>query len=288
MSNRTKYLLYAAYAIIVGVILLYALFPSETVKEYLVADINGRNPDLNLTIDELKPVFSLGIRLSGIDLNYSGQPFLRVNQITVMPELWSLLGKEKTFVFDGRTNDGDFEGKGVFSTGEKADQVEIVADFSGIRIETIPAIQRMPDREITGLLSGKVIYKGKGSAGTATVKLTLTDGTIDLLMPVFKLNRLDFEKIEADLVLSKTMARVKTCTLTGAQMDGTFSGTIRLRQPLGNSRINLRGTLELHRSFLGELTRTIPKGLLPKKISGGKGFPVTLKGTFENPHFALR
>ncbi|MEE8400047.1 MAG: type II secretion system protein GspN [Desulfobacterales bacterium] len=288
MSDRIKYCLYAAYGIIVGMILLYALFPSTTVKEYLVADINGRNPEFDLTVDGLEPAFLLGIRLSGIDLNYRGKPFLRVNHITVMPKLWSLLGKEKAFAFDGDTHGGDFEGKGVFSTGKTVDQVDIAADFSGIRIGTIPALQGLPGREITGLLGGKVIYKGKGAASTATVQLTLVDGIVGLQMPILKLDRLDFEKIEADLVFSRTMVQVKTGTLTGAQMDGTFSGTLRLRQPLANSRINLPGMLTLHRPFLDELVQTIPMGLLPKKISGGKAFPVKLKGTFKKPSFTLR
>ena len=288
MPNHTKYALYAAYVTIVGIVLLYALFPSETVKEYLIANVQGRNPDLGLTIDGVRPTLSLGIRLRKIGLEYKQSPMLDVDHIAIRPRLWSLLGEEKAFDFKGKTNDGRFSGTGGMSTGAKTGQIEIEVEFSDIQMDTIPAVQQLSDREITGLLGGKVVYIRKGIVGAVSANLTLENGIVDLDLPVLKLQRLSFEKIETDLALNRQMVRVRTFTLSGEQMDGDFSGTIRLKQPLGNSAIKLSGALKAHPLFLDELAKTIPKALFPKKLRGEKGLPVRLKGTLEKPGFALK
>jgi len=288
MPNHTKYALYAAYVAIVGMILLYVLFPSEIVKAYLIANMQARNPGFSLTIDGAKPTLSLGIRLHRIGLEHKQRPVLDVDHIAIKPKLWSLTGEEKAFDFSGKTNDGRFEGTAVISTGAKTGQVEIEVAFSDIQIETIPALEQLAERKITGLLGGKVVYTGKGVAGAATANLTLADGIIDLDLPVLKLKRLSFEEIETNLVLSKQMVRVKAFTVSGEQIDGDFSGTIRLKQPFGKSAIKLSGALKAHPLFLDELAKTIPKALFPKKLRGEEGLPVRLKGTLEKPGFALK
>ena len=66
-KNR-KWFAYFLYCFFVVVALLYIRFPSALFKDYLQAAANGRNSGVELTIQELHPVFPPGMVLTGVKL----------------------------------------------------------------------------------------------------------------------------------------------------------------------------------------------------------------------------
>lgn len=290
MFNTRQYFLYTIYGIMVTVIFIYVLFPSETVKAYLIQGLNRSNPDLSMTIDRIKPVFPPGIKLSAIDLYRSGKSLMDVGQITIRPKYLSLFGENQSANFTGDVYGGNFKGTAVLLTREPEPvrPMEINADFSGIQIEQIPFFETVFKRKISGRLQGKVLYKGKELAGTLTGNIILADSTIALPTSVFNLDHLTFESIEADLAFQSQMLQVKNCTLTGQQVKGSFSGFIRINTPFKESGINLSGTFKPQPSFIPALTQNIPKGLLPITVLSENGFTIRLRGTFAEPGYTVR
>lgn len=288
MNNSRKYSLYVTYAIVVGVLFIYLLFPGEKVKDYLAFHLNETHPDLSLSIDRIRPDFPPGIRTNGVSLYYRNSEVLGIEWASIAPKLLSLLGKKTTYAFIGRTLDGEFNGEAAILNDKDGPRFEIEGDFDNFQISRIPALQHFSERKMTGRLSGNVIYKGKGALGTTRINVTLSDGELELTTPVLNLDSIAFKTLEADLVLTGERLQVKTCEITGEQMEGNLSGTIHLKKPFKESTIQLRGRLKPQPAFLSDIKKIIPEALLPRKLTGRNGFPVTLNGTLEEPAFLLR
>ncbi len=288
MSNTKKWFLYLIYITAVTAIFLYYLFPSDTVKEYISFNLKNANPDFAISIDTIRPVFPPAIRLRAVSFYYAKGALFDAEQVTVAPKLLSLFRQKKIFSFKGSLNEGNFEGNIEISKNKPVPQTKIDARLSGIRISDIPGIQNMSDRKLSGRLDGKIVYENKGTTGTANAELTISDGIVELLTPIFTLESITFRSLEADVTINKQKLRINKCTIKGQQMDGNILGSVRLKDPLGTSILNLRGTIKPQRAFLADLRKSFPVNLLPKKLLAKNGFPITLKGTIEKPSFSLQ
>lgn len=281
MNNTRKWSLYLVYTAVVTLVLLYYLFPSDSVKAYVAFNLQKASPDLALAIDAVKPVFPPAIRLHAMSLSYGEATLLDVEEATVAPKLLSLLRQKKAFSFGGEIGEGDFGGSIEISRGASSPQTRIDAELTGIRVDDIAGIQEMFGREISGQLNASILYEREGTKEKADVKLTLTDGVIKLTSPIFALNDIAFRSLEADATLDGRKLQIKKCTIKGQQIDGNILGSIRLRSPLGASQIDLRGTLKPQRALLSVLRRS-------KLLSRNNNLPLTLTGTVENPSFSLQ
>jgi len=288
MSNTKKSFLYLIYTIVVAVIFLYYLFPSDKVKEYISSNLKIANPDFIVAIDTIRPVFPPAIRLHAVSFHYADGVLLDAERVTIAPKLSSLFRQKTIFSFKGRINGGNFKGNIEKLKDKSVPQTKIDVSLTGIQIDDIPGIQNLFDREISGRLDGNIVYESKGTTETTDVELTLSNGIVKLLTPVFALESIAFRSIEADATINKQKLQIKKCIIKGEQMDGNILGSVMLKNPLSTSLINLRGTIELQRSFLAGLRKSLPANLLPKRLLGKNGFPIMLKGTIENPSFSLQ
>lgn len=288
MLNNRQYFFYGLYGIAVTVFFLYLLFPSEKVREYLIYRVNRANPDFSMTIDRIIPVFPPGIRLNTVNLERSGQSILNVSRITLNPKLLSLFTKNQGAGFKGEVYGGTVKGTIRASGNNPSDQLEITADFSDIQIAKIPLLETALDRKISGRLDGKMIYKGRGFSGAANGNIKLTDSEIGLSSPILGLNSMNFDAVETDLMLQNRILRIKNCTVTGKQVKGNFSGTIRLSTSINESSLNLTGTFKPQPSFISALTQNVSTAFLPKSVLSDKGFTVRLRGTFADPGYTIR
>ncbi len=288
MSNSRKYILYTAYVIALSAVFLYSQFPSEKATAYLSHHLNRINADLTLSAHRIRPGFPPAIRVSGASLYHGENELLGVDRVTIAPKVMSYLADVTSYTFSGEAYDGRFGGKIDLGNDGGTGQLDMEVEFEGFQVNLIPAIQRLADRKISGRLGGNMVYTRKGSAGTANVAVTLSDGTIELQTPIPNMDKVTFKALVADLILSRDRLRIKKCDITGQQIEGSISGSIRLRTPFVQSTINLRGRLKPRPEFLSDLRKLIPEQLMPKKLLGKNGFPITLNGTLEKPGFLLR
>ena len=288
MSNSKKNILYILFTIVAGILFIYLLFPDEKVKDYMAFQLNRAYPDLRMSIDGVRLDFPPGIRLNGVSLQYSNSEMLRIERARITPKLLSLLRKRPFYVFSGRTLDGEFGGKAAVLNDKKGRRFEIEGDFKDLQISRIPALQNLGQRRIAGRLAGNMMYKGAGSAGTTRLNVTLSNGEFELSTPIPDLDSVTFDTLKADMVLTGERLQVKTCEITGQQIEGSLSGTIRLKKPFKEGTLHLRGRLKPQPEFLSDIKKIIPEALLPKKLTGRNGFPITLNGTLERPGFLLR
>ena len=288
MNRRRNRLLYVGYGIALAAVFLYVCFPSDKMMDYLALRVHQIDPQLTLSLEAMKPTLPFGIRISGASLSTGGNEVVVIDRIRIGPRLLSLAGDTATYHFEGETLDGVFAGRADLGKNADDSRIDIEAEFSGLDIDSIPILKTLSDRKITGRLDANVVYTGRGAVGTTHVSATLADGILELLMPVPGLEDIAFQTIKTELVLNQGRINVKGCAIESSSLEGNLAGTIRLKKPIGESTLALKGRIKPRPELVSMLKQNLPKVLLPKRLLGKNGFPVTLNGTFAHPGFLLR
>ncbi|MBW2603143.1 MAG: type II secretion system protein GspN [Deltaproteobacteria bacterium] len=288
MKNTPKWLLYSIYVLAAIVFFIYYLFPSDKVKNYVTSGFNNINSDINISIDHVSPAFPFGLKLFKVNFYHMDNALLETDQIKVVPNLLSLFRSKIIFFFQGRAFEGILEGKGEFIKNRPDQNVIIEGKFSNINIKEMSAVKQYIGRNLTGMLEGNFTYRnGKKSGATHGARFVISDGEIELLKPVFKLENIYFSKIEAEMTMENQRVKVKRCIIKASPLDGNVSGLINLREPFGQSNLRLLGVIKPNREFLIELGKDFPANLLPEKIFSKRVVRIRIYGTLDEPRFFL-
>jgi type II secretion system protein N len=262
MKNTPKWLLYSIYVIAAIVFFIYYLFPSDKIKNYVTSGFNKLNRNINISIDHVSPAFPLGLKLYKVNFYHMDNTLLETEQIKIVPNLLSLFRSKVIFFFKGKAYKGILEGKGEFIKNRPDQHVVIDGKFSKINIKEIPAVKQFIGRNLTGLLEGNFTYHNDEKlGGTSEVRCVISDGEIELLKPVFKLENIYFSKIEAEMTMRNQRLKVKRCIINASPMDGNVSGLINLREPFGQSDLRLLGVINPNQEFLAGLGKDLPINL---------------------------
>ena len=288
MKNAGKWLLCSIYIIVITALFIYYLFPSDAVKKYIAFNLNRANPELNITIDNIKPVFPPGLRLYNVSLYRLSNLLIEAEQIKITHGLLSLFRPKTTFFFNAEAYEGILKGRADIM----ANKLMIHADLSGVRTKDMSVVQnlsnhKMLGRKISGMLSGKITYSGNREfAGTVNAKLTLSNCEVEFLTPVFNLESFSFESIAADIAMNNQKIQINECIIKGKHADGRISGSVSLKNPLGKSVLNLAGTIKPHHLLIENLQNIFPVKSLLK--TGKGGLSIRLYGTIAQPDFSLK
>ena len=288
MNNTQKWLLYSVYVLAAVVFFIYYLFPSDKVKNYITSGFNGLNSNVNISIDHVSPAFPPGLKLYNVNFYHMNNTLFETEQIKVVPNLLSLFRSKIIFFFKGRAYKGILEGKGEFIKNKPDQNVVIEGKFSNININEISPVKQFVGRNLTGVLEGNFTYRDGGKlGGILDARFVVSDGEIELLTPVFKLERIHFSKIEAEMTMENQRLKVKRCIITASPADGNVSGLINLREPLGQSYLRLLGVIKPNQEFLAELGKDFPTNLLPEEIFSKRVVRIRIYGTLDEPRFFL-
>ena len=296
MNNSKKRLLYFIYIIAITALSIYYLFPSDAVKKYIAFNFNKANPDFHISIDFIKPALPPGLALYNISLYHLNDLLFDVKQIKIIPDLLSFFGTKTTFSFKGRAYEGILEGNGAlikkpgiknpsikYMDGRK---ISLKTKLCGINIKNISTIQRLAGREITGILDGSFSFNNRESTGTLRADINMSDCEVELLLPVFNLKRVAFTDIKTKAVINNKKIQINECIIKGNQADGRISGSVNLKNPPGQSVLNLTGTIKPNQKYIENLQKSFPVKLLLK--TGEGSLPIRLYGTIDQPCFSLK
>jgi type II secretion system protein N len=288
MKNTPKWLLYSIYVLVAIVFFIYYLFPSDKIKNYVTSGFNKLNRNINISIDHVSPAFPLGLKLYKVNFYHMDNTLLEAEQIKIVPNLLSLFRSKVIFFFKAKAYMGILEGKGEFIKNRPDQHVVIDGKFSKINIKEIPAVKQFIGRNLTGILEGNFTYHNDEKlGGTSEVRCVISDGEIELLKPVFKLENISFSKIEAEMTIGNQRLKVKRCIINAIPMDGNVSGLINLREPFEQSDLRLLGVIKPNQEFLAELGKGLPTNLLPKEIFSKRVVRIRIYGTLDEPRFFL-
>jgi len=287
MKISKKSLLYTVYIIAITGFFLYYLFPSDTLKTYLAYRLSQGNPDITVTIDRVSPVIPPGINLHDVGIIHRNKAIIDLDSLKIMPGILSLFSAKSTVNFKGRVNAGTFSGRAEIDDNSGRLDVKGDGRISGIQVQGIPALQRLPADKIAGVLNGNFTYATAGPNRSLEGKLTLSQFRIELNKAVFNLKSLEFRDIDAELMLKNDILTIKNTTAKGNQLDADLTGTIGLTGKPGENALDLTVSVTPHHLLLAKIEKTLPMDFLRGKKAGNAAISFNIDGTLDEPGFSL-
>ena len=279
---------YLAFALAAVVFFLYVLFPEDAVRAYLDSRVAAMDPQLTIGTAAIRPSIPPGLNISGMDIIQDGVRLLRVDNVRVRPELTSLFDDEKRFQLNASLAGGRIIGQGSIAGNGAGGLTQLSADLDAIRIEQIDAAKRLERFSPKGMLSGHVT-RGEGRAKDGLSGIITTSGlTIKLANPMFGIADIQVATSNTEFSIDGRTVRLKSLTFDGPMVEGRIGGTIELRQPLAQSRLNLTGNAKPQPDLLARLQETIPQGLLNPRTLGTRGLTFRVRGTIDSPDLSTR
>jgi type II secretion system protein N len=280
-------LLYTVYIIAITGFFLYFLFPSDTLKTYLAYRLSQGNPDITVTIERVSPAIPPGLNLHDVGIVHQNKALVDLDSLKIMPAILSLFSDKSSLKFKGRVNAGTFSGRAELDDNSQGQAVKCDGTISGIQVQGIPALQRLPADKIFGVLNGNFSYVNAGPNRSMGGKLTLSQCRIELNKAAFSLKSLEFKNIDADLMLQNDTLTIKHTSAKGNQLDADLTGTIGFTGQTGKNALNLTVSVTPHHLLLAKIEKTLPMDFLRKQKAGKAAISFKIDGTLDEPGFSL-
>jgi type II secretion system protein N len=267
---------------------LYLGFPSDHINTYMVNQINGINPQIEVTIERIAPALPPGIRLYHVDLYHREHVWGRFENIKIIPHLFSLFGSQKGFSFAAKAYAGEIKGTAEFEKNSPVARMVVDTTLTGLQVKDVDAIQALSEYSISGLLDGTLAFQSDARNQILKGDLSLSDVRVDLTIPLFNQGSLEFNDVTAQLVLNNHNLTIENCRLKGKQLDASVSGSIMLNRDFSRGTLNLEATIDPHHLLLAAIKKSLPFVFLKNGKTDDKDLKVIIRGTTDAPEFSLK
>ena len=290
ISKNKKWFGYPIYCIILVIVLLYYRFPSEALRDHVQARANNLNTLLSLSVHRIKPWPPFWLKLGKTELTLKNKPSItlfKADSLLVKPRAWAILQGESKYCFECLAYGGDIEGCIDFKSDNiKAPLFTAEMEAKNIQISNHQNLKDLIGRHADGTLYGTIHYGGEHKNlinGSGEADLKLLDGEIEFQLPILNLKTIQYNEINIDMVLKDKIINLTRFELKGSMLESVISGTIRLKEKLGRSTLDLKGTIEPHAELFknsGNLPGTVM--FLKQRLKKG-ALPFTVRGTLDKP-----
>lgn len=248
LKNRILWL--TIYAIGITGVFLYLLFPSQLVHQKLKVATNSAG--LHLEAGSLRPSLPLGIKLKDLTVHSvqsSSDTLFQGEFMDLQFNPFSVFRKYKTIYFNSTAYGGSLDGRADFLSfdhvnppaGGKIHFQDI--DIARCSPAVFPLIRGM-----TGRAKGSASYVLDNPANrisTGKMLLFLTRGSYPLPEPFLGLSRIEYDRGEVGAKWQNGSVTVEKFEFFGSRMKCSLQGNIQLAPRLEESRLNLKGVLEI-------------------------------------------
>ncbi|ABW66849.1 type II secretion system protein GspN [Desulfosudis oleivorans] len=288
MTGKRKILIaYAAYSLAMIALFMVLLFPDQAVRDFLEQRAGGIYPDMRIRIGALRPALPFSVRMADVSVFWQDRPYGDFEYVKVTPSVFSMWRHRRPLSFKGRTFDGRF--KGVCGQDRKTDAWTLDVAFSGMALGAMEGVQRLLPHEIKGTAAGHIkAVLDNGGRPLAEYDVVLSDVVVALSAPVFSIDTVAFDRIEAAVVMEGNRVRIENCTGSGEQLDGELSGEIQVRQPYGQSLLRVKGFVRPQASLVAKLGESLPVEMVLGQNAGEKGLPISFTGTLADPKVSFK
>lgn len=288
-AKNKKWLGYALYVVLVTLLLLYYLFPSQTVAEFVDNSVGRIDPAIGFKAGKIGLWIPVGIRISDaqIYLNDSPSPAVfKADRIYMKPQILPLITGKYSIDLSGSAYNGDISGW-LDAKDEDVKTFESGLTFKNIDLAEYGFLKSNFPHSFMGRLSGDIEYSNNSAGGNGKGDLRLSDGQLRFQAPIFGISAVDLQNIDLQLELRPGEVRIVKGQLSGSEVNATMSGSILLQENVSNSVLNLKGTLEP----LAEFYKNYPEirellKSMRKRVKRGQYFFV-ITGTVNKPVFRL-
>ena len=248
LKNRILWL--TIYTVCITVLFLYFLFPSQLVQQKLESAVNSAG--YLLETGSLRPSLPLGIKLKEVTLHPVQAPSVLLFQgesVDLQLNPLSIFRKNKTIGFQSKAYGGSLKGRAVFPSFE---QVNTPAGGE-IYVQDIDLAKCNPSvfpliRGMTGRVEGSAFYVLDNPANrisTGKMLLFLTRGSYALPEPFLGVSRIEYDRGEVSAKWQNGIVTLQKFEISGSRIKCSLQGEIQLVPRLEESRLNLKGVLEM-------------------------------------------
>ncbi len=283
MKNIKRFIYYI-YIILVLNFFIYYLFPSEKISQYISSHLNTLNADIKITIAEIKPAFPLNLNFKTTNIIFKNQIVLGIEQLTITPKLFTLLGPIATFSFQGKAQGGALNGKVDVTRNSLTGQLKVDMNLLKIKMKSNAAIKDRFNFNIVGSMNGNIVFiKSKSRFEALSAKLDIENCAIETLATILNIKSLKFNNIKTEFLANSKKMTIKECLFKGDLGDGSITGSVDLMNPIGKSQINLNGSFFPHDHFFKQIGDGFLTNLISQKKPEDNRLPIHVSGTVDNP-----
>ena len=280
---------YLLFALLAATLFLILRFPDQAIQAYVDGRLAAIDPSLNMVAKTIRPALPPGLKMIDVDLNRDGVRLAHFEDARVSPDLATLLKDKKQVRFQAHIADGTINGRATMQGVGPSGPLRVEADISEIRLEKLDAIKTKVPFTLSGALKGRMTHDGaRAPMGMTSGLLTIPDLHITLKAPFFGITDLVMDQAEAEFTVSRGSLRLKSLTFDGPMLEGKITGTIELRHPFEQSRLNLTGNAKPRPELVARLQETIPQGTVNTRTLGNRGLTFRVRGSIDNPDMSMR
>ena len=290
-NKNKKWLGYTLYVVLVTSLLLYYLFPNQFIEKFLDNSIRRINQELTFKAGNIRPWLPAGLRITAgnIYLGAAEPPLFKADSFYIGPQMLDFIKGEYTFNFHGTAYSGDLKGTLHF-TDKGAEFIAGDLVFNDFLLKEYAFLAEKFKHRLIGRLNGEIVYDNESAGktgGDGRLELSLSDGQLQFLEPLFTIDSVDLQSIRLEAQLNRREVTIVKADLAGPDLNGTMTGSILLHKDINLSQINLKGTLEPQAEFYQnypeawDLLKT-----LKKRVKRGQYF-FAVTGTLGDPQFRL-
>jgi type II secretion system protein N len=280
LSPIARRTLLALYLVLMTVVFLVLGFPSEALRTHAARRLSAMMPGLAVTVADVRPALPAAIELQGVRIAHADRPLAVIDQLTVRPELLTLLQSKSVYRFEGSAGGGEISGRTEVDSAGSTPKVRMTAQVGGLQLQQVPAMRDLYGGRLSGRMDGSITLT---DAGALTGKLSVSDAQVELPAPVFDQTRFSFRTADADLLLQNRSLLVRNGRLRGTELDADISGTISLDPQQAARAVNLVGRVTPHPAFVAKTEGSLPANLLRRRGA----LPFRVSGPLDGPGFSL-
>ncbi|WP_319409238.1 type II secretion system protein GspN [uncultured Desulfosarcina sp.] len=289
MVSAKTILAYLLYALLAAILFLVLLFPDQAVKAYVDSRLAAIDPSLSMEAETIRPAMPPGLKMTGVDLNRNNVRLAHFEDARMSPDLATVLQDKKQVRFQARIAGGTVNGRATLEDTGPAGPLRVEAVLSDIRLGKLDAIKTHVPFALSGSLNGRMTHDGtRAPTGMTNGLLNVSDLHITLREPFFGISELVMDQTDADFSVSSGNLRLKSLTFDGPMVEGKITGTIELRQPVEQSRLNLTGNAKPRPELLARLQETLPQGIVNTRTLGTRGLTFRVRGSIDDPDLSMR
>ncbi|MBW1714718.1 MAG: type II secretion system protein GspN [Deltaproteobacteria bacterium] len=293
MSKHRKWVGYTIYCIFLTAGFLYLFFPSDAVRHYLQVKARNLDPPLMVSVDRIKPWPVCSLKFEHTEISFLDKPdrkLFRANRLLLSPAARSFIRGDHRWCFRCVAYGGRIKGCTNFNNNDRASPFKAEIEFDTIRIGTYEHLKELIGRYVDGTLTGTISYSGQRKrllSGAGEANLKIVSGRIQLLSPVLTLESIEYNEIAINMALKRGTINLTRLQLEGPLLKATLSGSIRLREKLVKSSLDLKGTIEPFAAFFEKAEGSQSTLKYFRKMLRKGAFPFRIHGTLAQPKISF-
>jgi type II secretion system protein N len=242
------------YTLVVLVVCLWLLFPAATARDLLVRAVGAAVPQLQWQVRTMAVELPGVLRLGGVEgrgPGGDGEPLVRIDSLTLRPDLAALLGQRRLQAA-WRAEMAGGTVQGLVQLSRSAAELRVEGTMQGVRLDDVAVVEQRLQRRMQGTAAADftATIRRRPLALTALdATARLEEGRIDLRRPVLGHGSVPLARAAATLRLEGERLVLTDGAVESNLFTGTFAGDLRLHPDPGASLITLAGSLSPRSEF---------------------------------------